>query len=147
MEFTKWSDLCDHIESETGLRPYRARGICVFSKDGKHRKSAVILRSVAGTPYYNDEFVGIVDENSVCYYTLEGKSGDQDTRTTGNVNLCIRAERIYLYRVMPNGRYLWLGEYERMLYPLEVLRHPGEDGVERTMYRIALINSASANLK
>lgn len=137
MEFDKWQDLCEQVSRDTGgLCLYSGRGICVFSKSPR----AVVLRSVDQTFYYADEFV---DGNRICFYTCEGKIGDQKLNSVGNINLLVRAERIYIYRVLASGRYLWLGEYvHNPTTVFHSMQHPGEDGQMRKIFRVCLLKKS-----
>jgi hypothetical protein len=55
----------------------------------------------------------------------------------------VRAERIYIYRVLANGHYLWLGEYvQNPNIIFQSMQHPGEDGVMRKIFRVSLIKKS-----
>lgn len=133
MEFNRWSGMAARVLEDTGLKAFSGKGISVYARQGG---PVVLLRSVDGNSYYRDEFG---EGDLTCRYTLEGKVGDQNAHSVGNINLLLRATRIFLYRVLANGHYRWLGEYNRDIAPIDRLEHPGEDGVMRRIYRVPLV--------
>ena len=151
MEYARWAELNDRIYEEIGKRAFAGRGICIFTKKQKtvvfsgqdidvavtKKQTAIVLRSVESVPYYDDEF----DEDyETCLYTLEGKNGDQDMHSVANMSLVCGSSKIFIYRALGNGHYIWLGEYVRdPSTPIQMSNHPGEDGAMRKIYRIPLI--------
>ena len=71
-------------------------------------------------------------------YTLKGVSGDQDLEDAANKKLLSPGRKIVLVERVEKGAYIIHGVYEYR-GKLEVLYHPGKDGIERKMYR-ALLN-------
>lgn len=133
-QFDMWDAFARQVRQDAGLKVFSGKGISVYARPGGN---VVLLRSVDGVLYYDDEFD---EDNLACLYTLEGKSGDQNIHSVGNINLLVRAVRIYVYRVLESGRYLWLDEYEHdPIAPISISKHTGEDGNMRKIYRVPLI--------
>jgi len=67
--FSKWEEMTTHIIQETGCIPFSGAGI-----NPRKAQKTTILRSVDGTPYYDDDLSDIDNPK----YTLFGHDGDQD---------------------------------------------------------------------
>ncbi len=86
--------------------------------------------SVKGVKFYDDDIAR-------GRYTLKGKSGDQDLEEANNKKFLSPGRKIVLVERVNKGVYVIHGIYEYR-GKLEVLYHPGEDEVERKMYRALL---------
>jgi hypothetical protein len=83
-----------------------------------------------GVAYYDDDIPR-------GRYTLQGKVGDQDTASTLNAKFLSPGRKIVLIQKLQDGAFILHGIYSYS-GKLEVLYHPGEDGVERKIYRAVL---------
>jgi hypothetical protein len=86
--------------------------------------------SVKGVKFYDDDILR-------GRYTLKGLSGDQNLEDAANKKLLSPGRKIVLVERVDRGVYVIHGVYEYR-GRLEVLYHPGKDGVERKMYRAVL---------
>jgi hypothetical protein len=87
--------------------------------------------------YSRDGVSFYVDDIARARYTLQGKSGDQRLDSTRNAKFLSSGRKIVLIQRLVSGEYILHGLYEYR-GKLEVLYHPGEDGVERRVYRAVL---------
>lgn len=131
ISFENWKHgMSEHIFKTTGCNAFSGAGICPRPK-----QNATILRSVDGTPYYDDD---LSDINNV-KYTLFGHNGDQDVNEKKFNKPLLASENIYLYRVKIDGKkkeYIWYGKYEIVETTTKI--NPGKDGVDRNIIILSL---------
>lgn len=134
LPFSKWkgpTGLEQHIIKQSGgCKPFSGAGI-----NPRVDKKTTLLRSVDGTDYYADDMLDINNPK----YTLFGHNGDQDEHEKKfnepllNKN---KTTHIYLYRKVKKNEYLWYGKYE--ITEKNNKRHPGKDGIMRTIIVLSL---------
>jgi hypothetical protein len=105
-----------NLQLQGGIHNYDGEYSLAYSRDG--------------VSFYADD----VPRNR---YTLQGKAGDQDLESTRNAKFLSPGRKIVLIQRLQDGPYLLHGVY-RYTGKLEVLYHPGIDGVERKIYRAIL---------
>lgn len=125
MQHLTFNGLKDQFRALTGKNIQLQGGIC------NYRNSEYSLAlSVDGVSFYDDN----IERGR---YTLQGESGDQDLGTTNNATFLSAGRKIVLVQRICRGDYILHGIYEYR-GKLEVLYHPGKDGIERKMYRAVL---------
>lgn len=125
--FTDYATFEQFVLAETECKLFSGRGINYRSD-----KRTCILKSVDGTPFYDDN---LSDPNHP-QYTLYGQVGDQDETNMSNKNLLnpVRTEKIYLYR-RTSTEWIWYGRY--VIKSKYEKQHPDKDGVSR---KIIILN-------
>ena len=136
IRFNSWGGehgIDNFIQQKTGCKPFSGAGI-----NYRVAKSAAILKSVRGTPYYADNLSDYDNPK----YTLYGQYGDQDIHEKRfneplmNPN---KTKHIYLYELYKKGNkteYLWFGEYS--IDSHENVQHTDKNGIPRTIIVLSL---------
>jgi len=136
IRFNSWggeNGIDNFIQQKTGCKPFSGAGI-----NYRIAKSATILKSVRGTPYYADNLSDYDNPK----YTLYGQYGDQnihERRFNEPLMNPNKTEHIYLYESYKNGNkteYLWFGEYS--IDSHETVQHPDKNGIPRKIIVLTL---------
>jgi hypothetical protein len=130
--FDRWIDLQAHAMQLTGGKSlYSGQGIYHFTN------GISILKSVDGTPYYDDN----LSNPDTILYTLYGREGDQSlSEPKFNWKLLHETRTLYVFRVTSGTKksWLWYGEYTIGCEPIQPKEHIDMNGVLRTIYLLTL---------
>ena len=127
MTIVSWQQIQNHTK-EIGCNAFSGCGIKFY----QNQKTS-ILRSVDGTPYYDDD---MSDPDNI-KYTLYGPNNNQNKKEKKfNEPLLTKSEHIFVYRKVQKGQYIWYGKYEIIDETSKLW--PGKDGNMRIIIILLL---------